>query len=47
MAPLTNILRTIPLEQTTRPGKRVLMWGDELAVILLASGEVGQFATAG
>jgi hypothetical protein len=47
VASLTNILRTIPLEQTTRPGKWVLVWGDELAVTLLASGEVGRIATAG
>ena len=44
---LTDILRTIPLEEFTRPGERIYRWGDELAVILLDSGEVGQFVTAG
>ena len=44
---IADMLCTTPLKQTTRLGKRVLRWGDELAVILLASGEVGQFATAG
>jgi hypothetical protein len=47
MTSLSNVLRTLPLEQATRPGERVFRWGDELAVILLDSGRVGQIAAAG
>jgi hypothetical protein len=47
MSALTQILRTLPMQETTRPGERVLRWGDELAVVVLDSGEIGQFATGG
>lgn len=46
MTSLLDDLRTLPVEETTRPGERLLRWGDELAVILLDSGEIGQFATS-
>lgn len=38
-----EILRTTFLKETTRPGERVHQQGDELAVILLDRGEIGQF----
>ena len=41
------MLCTAPLKQTTRLGKRVQRWGDELAVILLASGEGGAVRDCG
>ena len=47
MSNLAATLSTLPMQETTRPGERVYRWGDELAVILLDSGEIGQFATCG
>jgi|AntRauTorckE5430_2_1112549.scaffolds.fasta_scaffold41866_2 hypothetical protein len=47
MTALTDILRTLPLEKTTRPGELVLRWCDELAVVVLETGEIGQFVAAG
>lgn len=34
-------------EETTPPVERDLRWGNELAVVVLDTGEIGQFATMG